>query len=123
MLKQGHYAGEVERQLLLSARCQKQARISSWTGAAMDVFVYASPGFGRPLDEVEEAIESFLEQSGEVTGSGAGAQGANIDIEIYDVVDPRTLLEGLRTFLASLSVPINTEIVLEGESFPVYEST
>jgi hypothetical protein len=86
----------------------------------MEVFINAAPGFGRPRDEVEDAIEEFLGQRGVVTGGGAGELGANIDIEIHgDDIDSGMLVEGLRALLISLSVPANTEIVFNGKSYSV----
>jgi hypothetical protein len=87
----------------------------------MDVFIYAQPGFGRARDELEDAINGVLGDRGEVVGSGAGASGANIDIEIFSDNEPiGPIVEGLRRVLAESCVPRSTMIVISDHEHPVY---
>ncbi len=87
----------------------------------MDIFIYASPGFGRPRDEIEDAIENFLGPNGEVTGGGAGTSGANIDIEIHEDSEvSESTIEELRRILAEFNVPQNTVIVVGGVKHSIY---
>jgi hypothetical protein len=87
----------------------------------MDVFIYASPGFGRPRDELEDAIENFLGYKGAVTGSGAGQSGSNIDIEVFnDGSGPEWIVEGLRKILRDFDSPRDAKIVIDRVEYPLY---
>ena len=92
----------------------------------MDVFIYASPGFGRPRDEIEDAIAKFLGYKGEVTGGGSGEDGSNIDIEVFEVEnrapDRAWIVEGLRGILKECQSPNDTMIVVDGQGYPVYST-
>lgn len=47
-------------------------------------------GVDASLDEIEEAVENALGEAGDVTGSGLGATGANVDVAF----DPTKLSPG-----------------------------
>ena len=87
----------------------------------MDVFIYATPGFGHPKDQIEDALDDMLGALGEVTGGGSGESGVNIDIEIYDdQITSDEVLTKIRALLQSFDVPQNIRIVIDRQSYSVY---
>ena len=50
----------------------------------MDVLIYFSEELKTSLDEIEDALNQAFESKGEVTGTGRGNVGSNIDIKITD---------------------------------------
>jgi len=50
----------------------------------MDLFVYTFEPLRHGLDDLEQAIDEALQGRGEVTGTGTGGKGSNIDVEITD---------------------------------------
>lgn len=85
----------------------------------MDIFIYISNGLAAPKDEIEDALDDMLRDRGEVTGGGVGNDGFNIDIETFDE-DP-SLIEEVKAILKSFRVPLDTRIVIDGQSFEVYD--
>ena len=70
-------------------------------------------------DDVEDAINDALGEEGEVTGSGSGVSGSNLDIEVYS--NPFAFLDTIRNILRELEVPLDTVIAIGQERFPVFE--
>ncbi|KHL91218.1 hypothetical protein QW71_35935 [Paenibacillus sp. IHB B 3415] len=85
----------------------------------MDVFVYFKSKQSYSRDEIEEAIEEILETRGEVTGSGSGTNGSNLDIEIYDESDDEAV-EQVKKVLRQMKVTNDTTIVVKGVRFNLY---
>lgn len=84
----------------------------------MEFYLYFAYEEAVDLDDLEEAIDALLGDTGEVTGRGMGISGGNIDIEVYDKEILVHLLEGLRR----LKLPKDTYYVMNGvkkELFPV----
>jgi len=86
----------------------------------MDVFVYVRGVMPQGLDEVEDALDEALGNTGEVTGSGSGIKGSNFDIEISDdQIDIATALSIVRKALERFKLPISTVIVIDGTEYPL----
>lgn len=81
----------------------------------MDIFIYMTGGLPCGLDELEDALDSALGDRGEVTGTGTGQAGSNIDvfIEEGELTAEQALLLIRRT-LADCEVPASTKIVIDG---------
>lgn len=80
----------------------------------MDVFLYF-PEADIALDELEEIVERVLSDDGEVTGSGIGTTGGNLDIEIWGVVDVLATLRTLASEFMRVGVPGEAEFHLVDE--------
>jgi hypothetical protein len=81
----------------------------------MDVFIYVVGRLPCGIDELEEALDSALGDKGEVTGSGTGETGSNIDVFIRDdaMSEEQTLLL-IRRALADYGLPDTTRVVIDG---------
>ena len=79
----------------------------------MDIFIYYNIKLEVDRDIIEDQIDDFLGEKGEVTGGGSGISGGNIDIEIYDKVNENIVKE-LKGFLQELQLPNNTYLVVNG---------
>ncbi|MEZ6143346.1 MAG: hypothetical protein R3B84_22490 [Zavarzinella sp.] len=86
----------------------------------MHVFIYYFSKLGVPRDDLESAIEDFLGSRGEVTGGGGGATGGNIDIEI-ESEDAEQVIDELREFLRSMTMPLDTIFDVEGRRKNLYD--
>ena len=82
----------------------------------VDVLIYAKPGFSLPRDQLEDLIEAFLGGKGEVTGGGAGRDGANIDVEVFDGrgLSAEVVAEGLRRILKQSGATGEVHMVIDG---------
>ncbi|MGI5289110.1 hypothetical protein ACQEVF_38005 [Nonomuraea polychroma] len=58
----------------------------------MEVFIYWLGDAWTSRADIEDAIEEVLGDQGEVTGTGAGDTGGNVDIEIFDDADTERLM-------------------------------
>ena len=85
----------------------------------MQMFIYFYSKLGTPRDEIEDLLQEYLGQSGEVTGGGAGQTGSNIDLEIFE--DDNDHLQGVRAVLRQAAVPADTVIVVEGKRYAIYD--
>ena len=79
----------------------------------MDIFIYYNMKLEVDRDIIEDQIDDFLGEKGEVTGGGSGISGGNIDIEIYDKVN-ESIVKELKGFLQELQLPDNTYLVVNG---------
>lgn len=77
----------------------------------MDVFLYF-PEADLALDELEEIVERVVSEDGEVTGSGIGQTGGNLDIEIWGAVDFQAVLRTLAEEFVAVGVPGEAEFHL-----------
>jgi len=83
----------------------------------MDVFIYASPGFGHARDVIEDALEDALGDGAEVTGGGSGQMGSNIDLELAAGFDSAAVLATVRTVLKGFKCPADTVIEVDGTRY------
>lgn len=84
----------------------------------MEMFIYFPPQLGIPRDEIEDLLEEHLGQNGEVTGSGAGQTGSNLDLEIFG--NAHDHVERIKGLLRQAGVPAGTVIVVEDQQYPVH---
>jgi hypothetical protein len=80
----------------------------------IDIYLYIPP-HDATNDAIERALEDCLGDRGEVTGSGAGAFGMNIDIAIDRRSDLHAVVQDIRRVLKMHDVPRQTQIVVDGE--------
>lgn len=68
---------------------------------------------GYARDDIEDRLGELLNGRGEVTGSGMGLNGGNIDIEIEnnEVLD---ILEDIKTYLISCGFDTDTFLDVNG---------
>ncbi|WP_406697217.1 hypothetical protein V5E97_00125 [Singulisphaera sp. Ch08] len=67
------------------------------------------------LDELEDAIDSALGDRGEVTGTGTGQVGSNIDVFIEEGdLSKAQALQLIRRILVDYGLPAATKIVVDG---------
>lgn len=84
----------------------------------MNMFLYVRERTSIGLDEIEEAINAALQGVGEVTGSGTGVSGSNIDIEILDAcVDVSSIVQLIRNALATFNLPHSSVLVAQGVEY------
>lgn len=81
----------------------------------MDVFIYFLDSTSLPLDGIEDALDDAFVGSGEVTGSGAGERGSNIDIEIMDdCMTTKEVKATIRECFERLGIVGPTKVVIDG---------
>lgn len=79
----------------------------------MDLFIYFPPGMSVPRDEIEDALQECWGERGEVTGGGAGVEGSNLDLLLFD--EGESLIDEIRFALIEMEVPAETIMVIDGE--------
>jgi hypothetical protein len=81
----------------------------------MDAFIYTAERLPCAIDELEDALDSALGGRGEVTGSGTGRAGSDIDVFIEDsAMSEEQALLLIRQALADYGLPGITRVVIEG---------
>ena len=86
----------------------------------MDVFVYFYEPLPCGVDEIEDALDKALRDAGEVTGSGVGAKGSNVDIFISDESLPvARVVDLVRQALLPIHLPESSRIVVGGRKFEI----
>jgi hypothetical protein len=81
----------------------------------MDLFICFYERLNCGLDGIEEALDDALHGKGQVTGTGTGECGSNVDIEITDPsITPDTALRLVREALKRFAVPESTRIQIGG---------
>ncbi len=84
----------------------------------MDIFIYFFAQSGLGLDEFEDALDEALGEKGEVTGTGTGESGSNIDIEIFDEdMTKSSALSIVRKALDKYEFPLSAVIEIDGEEY------
>jgi hypothetical protein len=72
------------------------------------------------MDELEDALDSALGDTGEVTGSGTGRTGSNIEVFLRDdAVSEEQALLLIRRALANYGLPGTTRVVVDGREHPL----
>lgn len=84
-------------------------------GGHREVFLHF-PDAEIALDELEEIVERVVGDAGEVTGTGAGQTGGNLDIAIWGDVDLPAVLRTLAGELVDAGLPGESEFHLIGEN-------
>jgi hypothetical protein len=81
----------------------------------MIVLLYWDGRCSRAIDVLEDALDRALGEKGEVTGSGTGQAGGNVDLFIKDdaMSDGQVLLL-IREALADDELPGSTWVVIDG---------
>ena len=86
----------------------------------MDVFLYFYEPLPCGLDEIEDWLDQALGVSGEVTGSGVGENGSNIDLLISDEhLAPSQVVQLVRQALLPLGLPESSRIVVARQKFSI----
>ncbi len=81
---------------------------------SVEIFIYSSQPLGFSKSEVEDDIDEMLGDVGEVTGSGSGQAGWNIDIEIYDPENVTKAQVEIINILKNRKVPKDTYLQMVG---------
>ncbi len=85
----------------------------------MDVYIYLIEPCPCGIDELEDALAQALGDIGEVTGSGTGGAGSNIDVFIEDdALSDGQVLDLLREAIADYGIPGSTRVVIDGRPYP-----
>ena len=86
----------------------------------MDIFLYMTGRLPCGIDELEDALDSALGDQGEVTGTGTGQAGSNIDIFIEEGgLSKEQALLLIRQALADYGLSSATKIVIDGSEHPL----
>lgn len=86
----------------------------------MMVFLYFRERLPCGLDEIEDRLDEALDGRGEVTGSGSGTGGSNIDITIFrDELGQAEVLGIIRRALSGLDIPPSSVVSLDGRREPL----
>jgi hypothetical protein len=86
----------------------------------MDIFLYSSKALKTGRDELEDDINDFLSDKGFVIGAGAGIDGWNLDIEIFDGNDSEAVLDDLKDFLRNWPVPDDAHLDVNGKRHDIH---
>ncbi len=84
---------------------------------ATDIYIYCPTGEdGAYRGDLEDELEGFLGEAGELTGGGSGIQGYNIDLSLNDGEEVEEWVLRLRNFLQKVGVRPGTffEVFPEG---------
>jgi len=76
----------------------------------IDIYIYSSMSLREARGGLEDDLDEFLDESGEVTGGGGGAPGWNIDLELYSDDDLPKHIEQLLAYLRVWGVPPDTYV-------------
>lgn len=76
---------------------------------------------GYWLDDIEEDLEAILGDVGELTGSGFGESGGNIDIEFFNDMD-EVVLQEIKQYLLGCGFDEDTVWDINGERVKLFTS-
>lgn len=86
----------------------------------MDAFIYLPRGLAVGLDEIEDLLDEAFGELGEVTGSGLGEMGSNLDVSIVDgAMSVEQALQKIRHVLTKITPPQSATVVIDGDSFAI----
>ena len=81
----------------------------------MDVFIYFVGSLNCSLGDIEDALDAALHDMGEVTGTGTGEYGSNIDIYINNMtIGEQHIIDILRSTLKLFDVPTGATVTIDG---------
>lgn len=81
----------------------------------MVIFIYTNGRLNSGIDELEDALDSALGERGEVTGTGTGQVGSNIDIFIEEgMISEEQALLLVQQVLVEFGLPSATKIIIDG---------
>ena len=80
----------------------------------MYIFIHFPKNSKVSRDLIEEEIDLFLDDKGEVVGGGTGENGSNIDVEIFEG-EPHDYLEDLSRILKRTGAPGSTYFKIDGQ--------
>jgi hypothetical protein len=84
----------------------------------VDVFIYFNERLPVGLDELEDALDAALGDIGEVTGTGVGESGSNLDLFLNDIDMTDDEIVGLiKRTLSAYKIPKSSEIVIGEKRF------
>jgi len=75
----------------------------------MELLIHGFDKLGYGRDILEEYVEAFFEGGAEVTGTGTGEMGWNLDVEVSRDMTAEEIANFLR-FLRRMKVPVGTTI-------------
>lgn len=76
----------------------------------MEIYIYFGSKEEVNIGDLEDKIDEILDDKGEVTGSGMGTNGGNLDIEVYD----KNIFDNLLIELTKLEFPNDTYLIIDG---------
>ncbi len=79
--------------------------------------VYFGLDVNVEIDELEDALGEVLGDEGEVTGSGIGIKGGNIDIEFNNQSQIDDIVKALRKF----NLPLDTYYIIDKVKTNLYD--
>ena len=82
----------------------------------MDIFIYFKNDNYIELYEIEEAIDNIIYGKGEVTGTGIGLTGCNIDICFYEKMS----IDDVLAILCKLKLPNDAYCKIAGKNYKLY---
>lgn len=85
----------------------------------MQIFIYYYSQLGVARADIEAELEQLLQGRGEVTGSGGGLAGGNIDLEI-ETDKPDQVVAEICQLLRTLDFPRNTILDVDGRRVKLY---
>lgn len=74
-----------------------------------EIYIHGTEPLKYGRDILEDYITAFVGEDGEVTGSGAGEAGWNMDIEILREMRPDDAMK-IAEFLGRMDVPSGTKV-------------
>ena len=83
----------------------------------MEAFIYYNGETGIAVDELEDELDDVLSNfGGEVTGTGRGEMGGNIDLEFEDESKLFEVIGAIKEALVRFAFPPGTRIVIGSET-------
>jgi hypothetical protein len=84
----------------------------------MDAFIYFEGLLLVGLDQLEQALDDALGDFGEVSGTGTGEVGSNIDVTIEkEELTKDEILTLIRNALSHFQIPKMSKIVINGDEY------
>jgi hypothetical protein len=78
----------------------------------MFIDIYFPPHLPIDRDLIQEELEQQLGLRGEVVGAGGSDAGSNLDLEVFEPVDRRSVIAAIVSTLDRLGVPDETILAL-----------
>lgn len=88
----------------------------------MYINIYFSGKIGLPLSEIEDDLDDLLMGQGEVSGTGTGDAGSNIDIDVFDNENFTKVTSDIIVFIEKLSLKCPIRFDINGENKEINQS-